>query len=79
MTYVTSLKEEKPKIHTFISGLSIAFKYMIEFDEPRSLEEAIRKLKNFYERLKVGLRLSRIGKVGIITRESGLRIEKTTG
>ena len=41
MRYVPYLKEEKAKIQRFISGLSIAFKDEIEFDEPRSLEEAI--------------------------------------
>jgi len=39
--YVPYLKEEKGKIQRFISGLAISFKYKIEFDEPRSLEEAI--------------------------------------
>lgn len=45
LRYVPYLKEEKAKIHRFISGLPIAFKDRIEFDEPRSLEEAIKKLK----------------------------------
>jgi len=36
----------------FISGLPIAFKDRIEFDEPRSLEEDIRKLKYCYEQSK---------------------------
>ena len=35
------LKEEKSKIQRFISGLPIAFKDKIEFDDPRSLEEVI--------------------------------------
>lgn len=41
LRYVPYLVEEKSKIHRFISGILIAFKYMIEFDEPISLEEAI--------------------------------------
>ena len=36
----------------FISGLPVSFEYIIEFDEPRSLEEAIRKLRHFYEEPK---------------------------
>ena len=50
--YVPYLKEEKAKIQIFISGLSVSFKDIIELDEPRTLEEAIRKLKNFYEQSK---------------------------
>ena len=49
LRYVPYLKEEKAKIQRFISGLLIAFKDRIQFDEPRSLEEAIRKLKHCYE------------------------------
>lgn len=37
------------QIQRFISGLSVSFKDRIRFDEPRSLEEAIRKLKHYYE------------------------------
>jgi len=46
LRYVPYLKEEKAKVQIFISGLSIAFKDEIEFDDPRSLEEAIRNLKH---------------------------------
>ena len=41
LRYVPYLKEEKTKTHRFISGLLVAFKDRIEFDEPTSLEEAI--------------------------------------
>lgn len=41
LRYVPYLKEEKAKIQRFTSGLLMAFKDRIEFDEPRSLEEAI--------------------------------------
>jgi len=49
---VPYLKKEKAKIQRFISWFLIAFRYRMEFDEPRSLEEAIRKLKYFYEQSK---------------------------
>ena len=49
LRYVPCLKEDTAKILKFISGLSIVFKDRIEFDEPRSLEEAIKKLKHCYE------------------------------
>ena len=35
LRYVSYLKEEKENIQRFISGFSVAFKYNIEFDEPR--------------------------------------------
>lgn len=52
LRYVLYLKEEKVKIQRFISGLLVVFKYKIEFDEPRSLEEAIIKMKHCYEQSK---------------------------
>jgi len=52
LRYVTYLKEEKAKIHRFISGLLVKFKDNNEFDEPRSLEDAIRKLNHCYEQSK---------------------------
>lgn len=45
-TKVCALPQEKANIQMFISGLLISFKDKIEFDEPRSLDESIRKLKN---------------------------------
>lgn len=45
LRYVPYLKEEKAKFKRFISGLPVAYRYQIKFDEPRSLEEAIQKLK----------------------------------
>ena len=52
LRYVRCFKEEKAKIQRFVSGLLVAFKDRIEFDEPRSLEEAIQKLKHCYKRSK---------------------------
>ena len=52
LRYVPYLKEEKAKVQRFFSGLPVAYKDKIEFDEPRSLEEAIRKLKHCYEQSK---------------------------
>lgn len=40
LRYVPYQKEEKAKIQRLISGLPIEFKDRIEFDEPRSLDEA---------------------------------------
>ena len=52
LRYVPYLKEEKAKIQRFISGFLVTFKDMIEFDGPRSLEEAIWKLKRCFEQSK---------------------------
>ena len=52
LRYVSYLKEEKENIQRFISGLLIAFRDRIKFDKPRSLEEAIQKLKHCYEQSK---------------------------
>lgn len=46
---------DKANIQRFINGLLVSFKDHIEFDDPRSLEEAIRKLKNCYEKSKCKL------------------------
>jgi len=40
------LKEEKAKVQRFINGFPIGYKDTIEFDYPRSLEEAIQNLKH---------------------------------
>ena len=40
------------KIQWFLSGFPEAYKDRIEFYEPRTLEEEIRKAKYFYERRK---------------------------
>ena len=46
LRYVCYIKEEGVKIQRFINGFLISFKYKIEFDEPISLVESIRKLKH---------------------------------
>jgi len=57
LRYLPYLKEEKAKVQRFINGLPLAYKDRIEFDEPGSLEEAIRKMKHFYEQSKCKLSL----------------------
>jgi len=47
--YVPYLKDEKTKVQRFISGLPLAFKDRMEWDEPQSLEEVIGMLKNCYD------------------------------
>lgn len=49
LRYVPYLEEEKAKVKGLISGLPVAYRDSVEFDEPRSLEEAIQNLKHYYE------------------------------
>lgn len=46
LRFMTYLKDEKTKFQRLISGLPLTFKDWIEYDEPRSLEEVIWKLKH---------------------------------
>ena len=52
LRYVRYIKYDKIKIQCFFSGLPQSYKDQIEFYEPRTLEEAIRKDKYFYEQRK---------------------------
>ena len=52
LRYVRYIKDEKVKIHPFLSGLPQYYKDRIDFYEPRPLEEAIRKAKYCYEQRK---------------------------
>lgn len=52
LRYVLYLKDEKAKFQRFISGLPLAFKDQIKYDEHWSLEEVIGKLKHCYEKSK---------------------------
>jgi len=46
LRYVPYLKEEKGNIQRFVSGLPTTYKDQIVFDEPGSLEKAIKKIKH---------------------------------
>ena len=52
LRYVRYIKDEKAKIQCFLSGLPQSYKDRIEFYEPRTLEEAIRKANYCYEQSK---------------------------
>ena len=52
LRYVKYIKDEKVKIQRFLSGFPQPYKDIIEFYEPRTLEEVIRKAKYFYEQRK---------------------------
>jgi len=46
LRYVPYITNEKAKFERFVSGFPLAFRDQIEYDEPRSLEEVIGKLKH---------------------------------
>ena len=52
MRYVAYINEEKIKIQRFLSGLLSFYKDQIQYDEPKTLEVAIRKAKHMYEQSK---------------------------
>ena len=52
LRYVRYIKDEKVKIQRFLSGFPQSYKDRIEFYEPRTLEEGIRKAKYWYEKRK---------------------------
>ena len=45
LRYVRYIRDAKVKIQLFLSGFPQAYKCRIEFYEPRTLEEAIKKAK----------------------------------
>ena len=52
LMYVRYIQDDKVKIQRFLSGLPQTYKDRIAFDEPRTLEEDIRKAKYFYDQNK---------------------------
>ena len=50
--YVTYIKEEKAKIQWFLNYLHTSYKERIEFDHPKSMDEAIRKARLCYQQFK---------------------------
>ena len=52
LRYARYIKDEKVKIQHFLSGLPQSYKDKIDFYEPRTLEEVIRKAKYCYEQRK---------------------------
>jgi hypothetical protein len=52
LRYVSYIKDEKEKIQRFLSGFPTFYKDKIQFDEPKTLEETIRKAKYLYDQSK---------------------------
>ena len=52
LRYVPYIIDENPKILRFLNCFPISFKDIIEFDNPRTLEEEMRKANFYYEQSK---------------------------
>ena len=52
LRYVPYIIDENPKIQIFLSCLPTSFKNIIEFDNPKTLEEVMRKADFCYEQSK---------------------------
>jgi len=52
LKYVGFIKDEMAKIHIFLSGLPSFYKDNIQYDEPITLTETIKKAKYLYEQGK---------------------------
>jgi hypothetical protein len=49
LNYVDFIKDEKVKIQRFLSGLPSFYSDIIQYDNPKTLEETIRREKHVYE------------------------------
>jgi hypothetical protein len=47
--YVDFIKDEKVKIQRFLIGLPSFYSYKIQYDNPNTLEETLRRARNIYE------------------------------
>ena len=52
LRYVSYIIDENPKIQRFLSCFPTSFKDKIEFDNPKTLEEAMRNANFCYEQSK---------------------------
>lgn len=52
LRYVPYLVDEKPKVQRFLSCLPSVYKDQIEYDNPRTLEESMRKANFCYDQNK---------------------------
>jgi hypothetical protein len=52
LKYVDFIKDEKVKIHSFLSGLPSSYSDKIQYDNPKTLEETIGRERHLYERSK---------------------------
>jgi hypothetical protein len=63
LRFVPYIKEDKVKIQRFLSCLPQSYKDIIEFDNPKSLNEVFRKAKCVMNNINKDLKLLRHGKI----------------
>ena len=52
LKYVDFIKDEKVKIQRFLSGLPSFYSDKIQYDNPKTLEDSIRRERHLYEKSK---------------------------
>ena len=52
LKYIDFIKDEKVKIQRFLSGLPSFYSDNIQYDNPKTLEESIRREKHIYEEIR---------------------------
>jgi hypothetical protein len=52
LKYVSFIKDETVKIHRYLSGLPSLISDKIQYDDPKTLEETIRRTKFLYDQQK---------------------------
>jgi hypothetical protein len=52
LKYVSLIKDEEVKIHKYLSGFPLFISDIIQYDDPKTLEETIRMVKCLYEQQK---------------------------
>jgi hypothetical protein len=53
LKYVAFIKDEQLKIHRYLSGFPSIISNKIQYDDPKTLEETIRRAKCLYEHQRV--------------------------
>ena len=52
LRYVPYIHEEKAKVQSFLNCLPVVYKEKIEFDNPKTMDEAVRKARLCYQQFK---------------------------
>lgn len=52
LRYVPYIREEKAKVQRFVNSLHLVMREMIEFDNPKTIDEVIRKAMICYQQSK---------------------------
>jgi hypothetical protein len=61
LKYVNFIKDDKVKIQRFLSGLPSFYSDKIQYDNPKTLEEAIRRVKHLYQQSRGSESSKRLG------------------